>query len=145
MARYCFRGACTTVCLVALLPLSLALAQKPPAAANIKALRFAKVWDGSGPVRSRAVIVIRGNRITEIGRDLGKYPPGSEVIDLRRYSAIPGMIDVHTHITYYWDRSPGSNPRRQTPRHPAVAVALAEDNAKRTLACGVTTVRDLNS
>lgn len=110
-----------------------------------KILRFSKVWDGDGVVPNGTLIVVRDNRIVEIAKDSGRYPTGSQVIDLRRYSAIPGMIDVHTHITYYWDRSPGSNPRRQPRRHPAVTVALAEDNAKRTLAVGVTTVRDLNA
>jgi imidazolonepropionase-like amidohydrolase len=110
-----------------------------------KILRFSKIWDGAGLVLNSTLIVVKDNKIVEISRDSGKYPAGSQVIDLRRYSAIPGMIDVHTHITYYWDRSPGSNPRRQPRRHPAVAVVLAEDNAKRTLATGVTTVRDLNA
>jgi imidazolonepropionase-like amidohydrolase len=111
----------------------------------MKILRFSKLWDGAGPVLNHAIITVQSNKIVEIGKDSGKYAKGSDVIDLRRYSAIPGMIDVHTHITYYWDRSPGSNPRRQPRRHPAVAVALAEENAKRTLAAGVTTIRDLNA
>ena len=128
-----------------LLLLTLVLAVSLSYGQTTKILRFSKIWDGSGVVPNRTLIVVRDNKIVEIGQDSGKYPAGSQVIDLRRYSAIPGMIDVHTHITYYWDRAPGSNPRRQPRRHPAVAVVLAEDNAKRTLATGVTTVRDLNA
>ena len=63
---------------------------------------------------------------------------------LRRYTGIPGLIDAHTHITYFWDRQPGTRPLGQR-RRPAVTVFLAQDNARRTLETGVTTVRDLGA
>jgi imidazolonepropionase-like amidohydrolase len=63
---------------------------------------------------------------------------------MRRYTAIPGLIDLHTHITYYWDRKPGTRPLGQR-RRPAVTVFLAQENAKRTLEAGVTTIRDLGA
>src|SRR4029450_3108966 len=65
-------------------------------------------------------------------------------VDLRRYTAIPGLIDLHTHITYYWDRKPGTRPLGQR-RRPAVTVFLAQDNARRTLETGGTTIRDLGA
>ena len=71
-------------------------------------------------------------------------PKGATVTDLRKYTGLPGLIDLHTHITYYWDGKPGTNPRRQR-RLPAVTVYLAQANAQRTLETGVTTVRDLNA
>ena len=71
-------------------------------------------------------------------------PAGAQVIDLRKYTGIPGLIDLHTHITYYWDRKPGTRPRGGQ-RLPAVTVYLAQDNARRTLETGVTTIRDLNA
>ena len=55
------------------------------------------------------------------------------------------MIDSHTHMTYYWDGAPDTTPRRQSPLHVAVRVFLAQQNAKKTLEAGVTTVRDLNA
>jgi imidazolonepropionase-like amidohydrolase len=67
--------------------------------------------------------------------------PGTETIDLR-YAGLPGMIDSHTHITYYWA---GTTPLRQPRRHVAVAVYLARENARKTRAAGVTTVRDLGA
>jgi imidazolonepropionase-like amidohydrolase len=68
------------------------------------------------------------------------------VIDLRRYTGIPGMIDVHTHMTYYWDGAPGTTPwQQQGARNTAVTVYLAQENARRTLETGVTAVRDLGS
>jgi imidazolonepropionase-like amidohydrolase len=110
----------------------------------MKILRFSKLWDGAGPVLNHAIITVQSNKIVEIGKDSGKYAKGSDVIDLRRYSAIPGMIDVHTHMTYYWDGAPGTRPRGQT-RLPAISMVLAQANLKKTLETGVTTVRDMNA
>jgi imidazolonepropionase-like amidohydrolase len=110
---------------------------------QVKAIRFGKLWDGSKVVTD-AVVVVTGDRITAVGTGNGAVPAGAEVIDLRKYTGIPGLIDLHTHITYYWDRQPGTRPRGQR-RLPAVTVYLAQDNARRTLETGVTTVRDLNA
>jgi imidazolonepropionase-like amidohydrolase len=54
------------------------------------------------------------------------------------------LIDLHTHITYYWDGKPGTRPLGQR-RRPAVTVFLAQENARRTLETGVTTIRDLGA
>src|SRR5207248_9489954 len=72
-------------------------------------------------------------------------PRDAEVIDLRRFTGIPGLIDVHTHMTYYHDAAAAASPRRQPRRLPAVTVFLAQENARKTLETGVTTVRDLNA
>jgi imidazolonepropionase-like amidohydrolase len=50
-------------------------------------------------------------------------------------------------MTYFWDadRHPNTAPRDQPPRFPAVTVFLAQENARRALEAGVTTVRDLNA
>jgi imidazolonepropionase-like amidohydrolase len=113
------------------------------AQAQTKALRFGKLWDGS-TVTNDAVVVIDGDRITSVGSGNSAVPAGAQVIDLRKYTGIPGLIDLHTHITYYWDRKPGTRPRGGQ-RLPAVTVYLAQDNARRTLETGVTTIRDLNA
>jgi len=112
-----------------------------------KARRFGKLVDGKGKVWNDAVILVRGDRIVDIFTDAAKIPAGTEVIDLRRYTAIPGLIDVHTHITFYWDQTSKVYPFDQlnTPRLPAVSVFLAQENARRTLEAGVTTVRDLGA
>ena len=112
-------------------------------AAQTKVIRSAKVWDGTR-VLTEVVVVVEGDRITRIGKSADPLPPAAEVIDLRKYTLLPGLIDLHTHITYYWDRQPGTRPLGQR-RRPAVTVFLAQDNARRTLETGVTTVRDLGA
>jgi imidazolonepropionase-like amidohydrolase len=103
-------------------------------------LHFGHLWDGVRLIDD-AIVTIEGNTVSsvETGR---KAPP--DAVDLGRYTAIPGLIDLHTHITYYWDRKPGTRPLGQR-RRPAVTVFLAQDNARRTLQTGVTTIRDLGA
>jgi imidazolonepropionase-like amidohydrolase len=118
-------------------------ARVPSGAEGTKAIRAGKAIDASGKVITNAVIVVENDRIISIGT--GAPPAGAEVIDLSRYTIIPGMIDLHTHMTYFWDRTPGTRPLGQ-PRRPAgVTTVLAADNARRTLETGVTTVRDLGA
>jgi imidazolonepropionase-like amidohydrolase len=108
-------------------------------------LRFGSVVDGTGRVIPGGTIIVRGDRIVRVLSANEQPPAGAEVVDLRRYTAIPGLIDVHTHMTYYWDQAPGSNPWRQPGRPPAQTVLLARENLRHTLETGVTTVRDLGA
>jgi len=107
-----------------------------------KAIKAGRLVDASGRVTANAVIVVDRDRIVSVGTTV---PPNAEVTDLTRYTIIPGLIDLHTHMTYYWDRAPGTRPLNQ-PRRPAgVTTMLAFENAHKTLETGVTTVRDLGA
>jgi len=125
---------------LALLATLLALGANAEAAT--KAIRFGKLWDGHNTI-ANAVVVIENDKIQSVAAN-APVPAGAELIDLSRYTGIPGMIDVHTHMTYYWDPASGTDPRRQPPRHVAVTVFLAQANAMKTLEAGVTSMRDLN-
>jgi len=111
--------------------------------AATKAIRAGKVVDASGKTIANAVIVVENDRIVSVGS--AAPPTGAEVIDLSRFTIVPGLIDAHTHMTYFWDRTPGTRPLGQ-PRRPAgVTTVLAAENARLTLDTGVTTVRDLGA
>ena len=114
--------------------------------AQVTALRFGRLIDGHGGVIQDAVVVVDGQHIAKVGSGDAAVPPNATVVDLRRYTAIPGLIDAHTHMTFYWDRTPGTRPWAQLGTlGPAVTVFLAQENARKTLEAGVTTVRDLGS
>jgi len=129
---------------VALLALGGALgAQTAPA---LTAVRFGGLVDGTGRVVRDAVVIISADTVVRVATGAGAVPPGATVIDLRRYTGIPGLIDAHTHISYYWDQTPGTDPWQQSGRRRSqVTVFLAQENARKTLETGVTTIRDLGA
>lgn len=122
----------------------LAVCASTTSAATV-ALRFGKVVDGSGASTSDAVIIVEDDRVKAVVAAGTPLPADAHVIDLRRFTAIPGLIDLHTHLTYFWDEAPGTRPLGQPARATAVTVFLAQANARRTLEAGVTTVRDLGA
>ncbi|HEX5069705.1 MAG TPA: amidohydrolase family protein [Vicinamibacterales bacterium] len=115
------------------------------AASRPVALRFGTVVTGLGQSVRDGVIVVDGEFIKTVGSGDRAVPAGATVIDLRAYTAIPGLIDAHTHMTYYWDPDSGTRPLSQPRRQPAMTVELSAANALRTLKTGVTTVRDLGA
>ena len=120
-----------------------AAAQPPalaPASAPVIAVRAGRLIDGSGrPPLRNAVILMQGERVTAVGAGLA-IPKGARVIDLSAMTVLPGLIDVHTHIT---SQSSGSAPPfRQSSIDEAV---VAHVYAQRTLEAGFTTIRDLGA
>ena len=80
------------------------------------AIRFGALVDGTGRVLRDAVVVTSADTIVSVGTGSAAVPRGARVIDLHRYTGIPGMIDAHTHISYYWDGAAGSDPWQQSGR-----------------------------
>ena len=121
-------------------------AQEKPSAKTVKAVRFGKLWDAKGKLWTNAIVIVEGDRIRSVTTDASAIPAGAEVIDLSKYTGLPGLIDVHTHMTIYTDETPGEPMLKQlTNNSPAVEVFLARKGAMRTLEVGVTTVRDLGA
>jgi imidazolonepropionase-like amidohydrolase len=115
------------------------------AGAQVQALRFAAVVDGSGRVVKNGTVLVQADTIIGVLDGSSRMPTGATVVDLRKYTAIPGMIDAHTHVTYAYDPASGNDPWRQPQRTPEVVLALQLANLKRTLETGVTTIRDLGA
>ena len=119
--------------------LSMLLFLGGPAVAATKAIRLGKLVDGTGRVLTNAIVIVENDRIAAVTSAANTIPAGAEVVDLSRYTGIPGMIDAHTHMTY--------GPGAATPgtRSTIVNMVLGQDALKKTLEAGVTTVRDMNA
>jgi imidazolonepropionase-like amidohydrolase len=134
------------VILLAALVSTAAFAQGKPDGAHIKAVRFGKLWDAKGKIWTNAIVVIDSDKIRAVTTDPSAVPAGAETIDLSKYTGLPGLIDAHTHMTFYTDETPGVPLLKQMASPvPAVEVFLARKGAMRTLEAGVTTVRDLGA
>jgi imidazolonepropionase-like amidohydrolase len=112
----------------------------PPAAGELIAVRAHRLIDGrGGPPIEDAVVLVRGERIEAVGSRLS-VPAGARTIDLGGATLLPGLIDLHTHLTsedgVHWE----DGLLRSTPGRAAIAGAA---HARVTLMAGFTTCRDM--
>lgn len=117
---------------------ALALAGTADAAILIHAGRLI---DGvSDTPRERVTIVVEGNRIVAVEPGFRAAAPGDEVIDLSAATVMPGLMDMHVHLTSeYSRRSELESIKKGEADRAYDSVAFAE----RTLLAGFTTVRNL--
>lgn len=77
----------------------------------------------SGAIIENGVVIVKGDRITAVGRK-GEVKPEGEQLDLGDVTLMPGLIDAHVHLTL---------------------AGAGEANARATLKAGFTTVQDLGA
>lgn len=85
-------------------------------------------------------IVVEKDKITEVAKGYTSPGPDDQVINLRDRTVMPGLIDMHVHLTGE------TNPNRALERftlNPADQAYRSVGYAERTLMAGFTTVRDL--
>ena len=71
-----------------------------PASPRTIAVRAGRLFNSTtGQLLMRQVVVIQGDRITDVGAEGQiRIPTGAEVIDLTQSTVLPGLIDAHTHM-----------------------------------------------
>lgn len=116
----------------------------PGASAQSVSLVADRVFDGRGGMVEGAVVRIVEGRIEHVGpQGIGSLPPTIRY-DLSGTTLLPGWIDTHVHIDWYFDRS-GRTRTGDSVETPAQQMLHAVENAYRTLLGGVTTVQSLGS
>ena len=80
---------------LAVVTLSLVTAQ-----ANPIVIRADRVVDGRGHALQNATVIVDGARI----RSVGNAANTPVTYDLKGMTLIPGLIDVHSHLTWYFNR-----------------------------------------
>lgn len=94
----------------------------------------------TGKLMPNPVLKIEDGRILELGTQ-GKLavPEGSELIELKGKTLLPGLMDMHVHLGSDAEDNFLESMNYSVPRQTVKAVK----NAKKTLEAGFTTVRDL--
>jgi len=112
-------------------------------AAKRTVIRPARVLDvRTGELRANQFVVIEGDKIAHVGPASEVKPAaGDTTIDLPEATLLPGLIDMHTHLTF--DLS--------SLGYQGLAISTAREalhgarNARRTLEAGFTTVRNVGA
>ncbi|HEY7291481.1 MAG TPA: amidohydrolase family protein [Vicinamibacterales bacterium] len=91
------------------------------------------ILDGSGKTIRNATIVVTGSKITAI-----ENGGANATYDLGHRTVMPGLIDVHAHVGWHFDKD-GRYAAR--PGSPAQEILYSAENAYVTLMAGFTTIQ----
>jgi imidazolonepropionase-like amidohydrolase len=96
----------------------------------------------TGKTLDAQTIVVSGDRIAAIApTSATPAEPGDKVIDLGDMTVLPGLIDVHTHLTM----NPNFDPFAEVTETDAKDAINGVVNARTTLMAGITTVRNVGA
>jgi imidazolonepropionase-like amidohydrolase len=106
-------------------------------------LRAGHVLDvHTGKETPAETIVVEGEKITAITPTaITPAKPGDREVDLTAYTVMPGLIDVHTHLT----GATNFDPYFELSMTPGKEAIIGVENAKTTLEAGFTTVRNVGA
>jgi len=119
-------------------------AQSPSVSAsdkNVTVLHAAHMLDVEhGTLTSPGELLVRGNRIAEVGSSVS-HPGGASLVDLGGATLMPGLIDVHVHLFLH----PGAEDLQTVVESVPERTILAEIGARDDLMGGFTAERDMGT
>ncbi|MBV8050044.1 MAG: amidohydrolase family protein [Acidobacteriaceae bacterium] len=128
--------------IVGLLSCAVILAAQTPTQTPTIVLRAGKLFDSAaGRMIDHPLIVISGDKIQSVSQGNSSAASGVKVVDLGNATILPGLIDVHTHLTSNAGGGGYQGLGISTPR----AALIGAKNAKLTLMAGFTTVRNVGA
>jgi imidazolonepropionase-like amidohydrolase len=117
-----------------------AFTQTPATRTLVRTGHLLDVKTGAEPAAQ--TIIVTGDRITAIAPTASTPAQSTDkVIDLSNYTVMPGLIDVHTHLT----NANNFDPYFELSMTPAKEAIIGVENAKVTLEAGFTTVRNVGA
>lgn len=121
------------------LPRRLAMPQGQPAATPpVAIIEAGAVITGRGTELHNTRILVQNGRVAAIGPDVSA--PGAVIYDLRGQTVLPGLIDVHEHLTRHFGPNGSADDPRETPQQRTLGVV---NNLWVTLMAGFTTVQSV--
>ena len=113
----------------------------PRGPAVVTVLRGGRVFDGTGAPARAATVVLERNRIARIvAPNVQDWPRDARVIDVTGKTVLPGLIDLHTHLSYI--EPPTSTVEDVADQDAALR---AVERLRYFVESGITSVRDVAS
>ena len=101
----------------------------------------AVILDAASAPRGKSTVTVTDGRIVSIADGWTAVPDGARMVHLEGKTLVPGLIDLHTHLT----GDPGGDFWKEAVEPDEWGVVLGAKNARLTVLAGFTTVREAGS
>ena len=99
------------------------------------------ITDPATAPMGRSTVTVTDGRIASVEEGWAEAPEGAEMVHLEGKTLVPGLIDLHVHLT----GDPGGDFWREAVEPDEWGVVVGVKNAEKTLKAGFTTVREAGS
>jgi imidazolonepropionase-like amidohydrolase len=112
----------------------------PPPTARTIVIHADRIVDGRGNVIPGGTVMVQGDKITRVSAT----PADAATYDLKGLTLLPGLIDAHSHLSWYFNRQ-GRYHTGNDGDTPVESMLSMAGNAYATLMSGVTTIQSPGS
>ena len=99
------------------------------------------IVDAASAPRGKSTVIVTDGRIAAIEDGWSAVPEGATMVHLEGKTLVPGLIDLHTHLT----GDPGGDFWKEATEPDEWGVVIGAKNARLTVLAGFTTVREAGS